>query len=162
VTLDLSTCAVPNIWLRPNNQRREANAAKARLTIPYSDHLTLLNVYNQYRLQGESALKTQACPAEHSGTACLFFLGLILGDGKSWACTNYFSLHALQQADNVRAQLQRTMERLQIHVVTLEDEANLLVNIRQALVCGFFMQVAYKEGRNGNYLTVKDHQVKKN
>jgi pre-mRNA-splicing factor ATP-dependent RNA helicase DHX15/PRP43 len=47
---------VPNIWLRPNNQRREADAAKARLTVPDGDHLTLLNVYNQYQLQGESAL----------------------------------------------------------------------------------------------------------
>jgi hypothetical protein len=46
---------VPNIWLRPNNQRREADAAKARLTVPDGDHLTLLNVYNQYRLQSESA-----------------------------------------------------------------------------------------------------------
>ena len=42
---------VPNIWLRPNNQRREADAAKARLTVPDGDHLTLLNVYNQYQSQ---------------------------------------------------------------------------------------------------------------
>jgi len=27
------------------------------------------------------------------------------------------------------------------------------------LVCGFFMQVAHKEGEKGNYLTVKDNQV---
>ena len=39
---------MPDIWLRPNNQRREADAAKARLTVPYGDHLTLLNVYNEY------------------------------------------------------------------------------------------------------------------
>jgi len=31
--------------------------------------------------------------------------------------------------------------------------------VRQALVCGFFMQVAHKEGDKGNYLTVKDNQV---
>jgi pre-mRNA-splicing factor ATP-dependent RNA helicase DHX15/PRP43 len=46
-------CPVPNIWLHPNNQRREADAAKARLTTPDGDHITLLNVYNRYRLQGE-------------------------------------------------------------------------------------------------------------
>ena len=39
---------VPNIWLRPNNQRKEADHAKALLTIPESDHLTLLNVYNSW------------------------------------------------------------------------------------------------------------------
>jgi pre-mRNA-splicing factor ATP-dependent RNA helicase DHX15/PRP43 len=44
--------SVPNIWLRPYSAttwlQEEADAAKARLTIPDSDHLTLLNVYNQY------------------------------------------------------------------------------------------------------------------
>ena len=38
---------VPNVWLRPNNQRQQADAAKALLTVPDGDHLTLLNVYNQ-------------------------------------------------------------------------------------------------------------------
>lgn len=41
-------CVVPNVWLRPNNQRKEADAAKALLTVPDGDHLTLLNVYNNY------------------------------------------------------------------------------------------------------------------
>ena len=48
---------MPNIWLRPNSQRREADAAKARLTVPDGDHLTLLNVYNEYKKHGETALK---------------------------------------------------------------------------------------------------------
>jgi hypothetical protein len=34
--------------------------------------------------------------------------------------------------------------------------------VRMALVCGFFMQVAHKEGDKGNYLTVKDNQVRCN
>jgi pre-mRNA-splicing factor ATP-dependent RNA helicase DHX15/PRP43 len=33
------------------------------------------------------------------------------------------------------------------------------MHVRQALVCGFFMQVAHKEGEKGNYLTVKDNQA---
>ncbi|KAF8152367.1 P-loop containing nucleoside triphosphate hydrolase protein [Crassisporium funariophilum] len=124
--------SVPNVWLRPNNQRREADAAKARLSVPDGDHLTLLNVYNQY------------VQNKHD---------------KNWAWTNYLNSRALQQADNVRAQLQRTMERFDVDLISLEDEAKLFVKIRQALVCGFFMQIAHKEGEKGNYLTVKDHQV---
>ena len=49
--VEVNLLLVPNIWLRPNNQRREADAAKARLTVPDGDHLTLLNVYNQYQSQ---------------------------------------------------------------------------------------------------------------
>ena len=41
--------SVPNVWLRPNNQRKEADAAKQMLTVPDGDHLTLLNVFNEYQ-----------------------------------------------------------------------------------------------------------------
>ena len=53
VTIILFLCShffilVPNVWLRPNNQRKEADQARALLTIPDGDHLTLLNVYNSW------------------------------------------------------------------------------------------------------------------
>jgi pre-mRNA-splicing factor ATP-dependent RNA helicase DHX15/PRP43 len=54
------------------------------------------------------------------------------------------------------------MERLKIDLVTksYNDENRRYTNIRKALVCGYFMQVAHKEGKNGAYLTVKDNQVR--
>ncbi|KZT67534.1 P-loop containing nucleoside triphosphate hydrolase protein [Daedalea quercina L-15889] len=124
--------SVPNIWLRPPNQRREADAAKALLTVPDGDHLTLMNVYNNYQQNSHD---------------------------RSWAWNNYLSQRALQQADNVRSQLQRNMERFEIDLVTTQDPKRLYMNVRQALVCGFFMQVAHKGGEKGTYLTVKDNQV---
>lgn len=53
------------------------------------------------------------------------------------------------------------MERFDIDLVSVEykDQRKHYENIRQALVCGFFMQVAHKEGEKGSYLTVKDNQV---
>ena len=79
---------------------------------------------------------------------------------KSWAWTNYLSQRSLVQADNVRTQLQRTMERMDIDLVSTQDERRLWTDIRKALVCGFFMQVAHKEGEKNMYLTVKDNQVR--
>ena len=78
---------------------------------------------------------------------------------KNWAWTNYLSSRALAQADNIRAQLQRTMERFEIDLVSHSDQRILYLKIREAIVCGFFMQVAHKEGEKGAYLTVKDNQV---
>lgn len=79
---------------------------------------------------------------------------------KNWCWNNnYLSARALQQAENVRTQLLRTMERYEIELVTTKDERKLWTNIRKALVCGFFMQVAHKEGEKSQYLTVKDNQV---
>ena len=148
---------MPNIWLRPNNQRREADAAKAQLTVPDGDHLTLLNVYNQYVLS-KSTYHFCGGVLRIAAERRFCFVHLDKGE-KNWAWTNYLSLRALQQADNVRSQLQRTMERSEIELISLLDQEKLFTAIRKTLVCGFFMQVAHKEGEKGNYLTVKDHQV---
>jgi hypothetical protein len=52
------------------------------------------------------------------------------------------------------------MEKFDLELVsTAWEDKNYWNNIRQALTCGFFMQVAHKEGERGSYLTVKDNQV---
>jgi pre-mRNA-splicing factor ATP-dependent RNA helicase DHX15/PRP43 len=51
------------------------------------------------------------------------------------------------------------MERFELDSVSIGDPAKLYKAVRMALVCGFFMQVAHKEGEKGSYLTVKDNQV---
>ncbi|KAF8263614.1 pre-mRNA-splicing factor ATP-dependent RNA helicase PRP43 [Lactarius quietus] len=126
--------SVPNVWLRPSNQRKEADVAKQALTVPDGDHLTLLNVFNEYQNN--------------------------LHD-RNWAWNNYLSARSLSQADNVRSQLLRIMERLDINLVSksYDDQTRHHMNIRQALVCGFFMHVAHKEGEKGSYVTVKDNQT---
>ena len=48
LVLALIWTKVPNVWLRPPNQKKEADAAKALLSVPDGDHLTLVNVYNNY------------------------------------------------------------------------------------------------------------------
>ncbi|KAH9986863.1 P-loop containing nucleoside triphosphate hydrolase protein [Russula vinacea] len=98
--------SVPNIWLRPNNQRKEADSAKQLLTVPDGDHLTLLNVFNEYQNN--------------------------LHD-RNWAWNNYVSARALAQADNVRAQLLRVMERLEVDLVTksYQDQTHHYMDIRK-------------------------------
>lgn len=51
------------------------------------------------------------------------------------------------------------MERFDLDLVSTSDQKAYYINIRQALSCGYFMQVAHKEGEKGNYVTVKDNQV---
>jgi pre-mRNA-splicing factor ATP-dependent RNA helicase DHX15/PRP43 len=50
------------------------------------------------------------------------------------------------------------MERLEIDIKTksCKDQTQ---NIKKALVCGYFMQVAQKEGEKSVYLIMKDNQV---
>ena len=51
------------------------------------------------------------------------------------------------------------MERYEIQLITTHDQRRFYENVRKALVVGYFMQVAHKEGETETYLTVKDHQV---
>ena len=64
-------------------------------------------------------------------------------------------------ADNVRTQLHRQMERLAIDIVSVPiSSPSFYNNIRMALVNGYVMQVAHKEGGRSGYMTVKDNQVR--
>lgn len=132
--------SVPNVFMRPNAQRSQADAAHAEFAHPDGDHLTMLNVYHSYKNN-----------CHDNATA------------SQWCWQNYLSFRTLQQADNVRAQLQRTMERFNLDLVsTSYEDKNYYTNIRKALTCGFFMQVAFKEGGGGgkgSYLTIKDNQI---
>lgn len=131
--------SVPNVFLRPNAQRQQADAAHAEFRHPESDHLTLLNVYHAFKTSGGA-------------------------NPSNWCWQNYISYRALQQADNVRQQLSRTMERFDLDLVSTQFEGNekrYYENIRKAITCGFFMQVAHKSGagKSAQYNTVKDDQV---
>ena len=66
------------------------------------------------------------------------------------------------QADNVRAQLQRLMEKFEIEMISISaDHPSFYTNIRRALVSGYFTQVAHKAGERGGYRTVKDNSVRR-
>lgn len=129
--------SVPNVFIRPNNDRKAADEAKNSFAHPDGDHLTLLNVYSAYRSNDAQA------------------------DASEFCYQNYLSLRSLQSADNVRAQLKRLMEKngLELMSTPFEDR-NYYTNIRKAMTAGYFMQVAKKSAQGGknSYTTVKDNQ----
>ncbi|KAG9223912.1 hypothetical protein CCMSSC00406_0004472 [Pleurotus cornucopiae] len=127
-----SMLSVPRIWVCPVDQKMQADAAKARFTVRYSDHLTLLNVYNQY-VQNKS--------------------------DEDWPERNFVSGRALVEAEKVRAQLQRLMGRFELELISITDKNKSYQSVRLALVCGFFMQVAHRKG--GGYVTVKENHFAK-
>jgi len=128
--------SVPQLFVRPPNNRQRADEMKKLFAHEDGDHLTMLNVYHAFK--GEV-------------------------NQPAWCREHFLSYRALQNADNVRAQLQRIMERLEIRLVSTEfSEKSYYENIRKALVSGFFMQVAMKNPTGKAYTTVKDNQVLSN
>ncbi|KAJ9053268.1 DEAH-box ATP-dependent RNA helicase prp43 [Entomophthora muscae] len=123
--------SVPVVFVRPRDDRNRAEEAKAQFTHPDGDHLTLLNVYHAYK--GE--------------------------EDPNWCYRNYLNARALKSADNVRTQLKRAMDRLNLPCVSTSFEStDYYPNIRKAISSGFFMQAARLTAK-GHYLTLKDNQT---
>ncbi|KAK3950816.1 pre-mRNA splicing factor ATP-dependent RNA helicase [Pseudoneurospora amorphoporcata] len=134
----VSLLSVPSIWVRPNNARKRADEMKMHFAHSDGDHLTLLNAYHAYK------------GAETNNE-----------DMKRWCHEHFLSYRHLSSADNVRAQLKRIMETHDISLVSTPfQDKNYYINIRRALLAGFFMQVAMRESSNSKvYKTVKDDQL---
>ncbi|XP_015968871.1 probable pre-mRNA-splicing factor ATP-dependent RNA helicase DEAH2 isoform X2 [Arachis duranensis] len=131
----LSMCAMlsaPNCFVRPREAQKAADEAKTRFGHIDGDHLTLLNVYHAYKQNNEDP---------------------------SWCYDNFVNQRALKSADNVRQQLVRIMARFSLKLCSTDfNSRDYYINIRKAMLAGYFMQVAHLE-RTGHYLTVKDNQV---
>lgn len=128
--------SVPQLFVRPNSQRKRADEMKNLFAHQDGDHLTMLNVYHAFK-----SPEAQANP-------------------KQWCHDHFLSLRSLQSADNVRMQLLRIMERSELEMISTPfDDKKYYENIRRALCAGFFMQVAKKESQGKSvYTTVKDNQ----
>lgn len=84
---------------------------------------------------------------------------MISEEDQQWCYENFVNHRALKSADNVRQQLARIMARFNLKLCSTDfNSRDYYVNIRKAMLAGYFMQVAHLE-RTGHYLTVKDNQV---
>ncbi|VDN51022.1 unnamed protein product [Dracunculus medinensis] len=124
--------SVPQCFVRPTEAKKAADEAKARFAHIDGDHLTLLNVYHAFKQNHEDV---------------------------QWCFDNFISYRSLKNADNVRIQLARIMDKYNLKRLSTDFKSkDYYLNIRKALVAGFFMQVAHLE-RSGHYITVKDNQL---
>jgi len=107
--------------------------AKDKFAHKSGDHITLLNVYQAFKLNHEDI---------------------------RW-CNEYFiSYRSLKSVDDVRRQLVQIMIKLNLNLVSAPNGE--YTNIKKALVAGFFTQVANTvkiDKSRGHYLTFKDNQI---
>ena len=124
--------SVPGIFMRPKDQAKAADDAKAQFATQDSDHCTLLNAYNAYVDSGCSS---------------------------QWCWDNYINHRSISQAGNVRQQLEGIMRKLDLPLLSNPSHLpRYYTAVKQALTAAMFMQVAYRQ-RSGGYLTIKDNQA---
>lgn len=117
------------LFFRPKDKKIHADSARARFTIKEGgDHLTLLNIWNQWVDSDFSHV---------------------------WAKENFLDLRSLQRARDVRDQLAALCER--VEVVPSSCGASDLVPIQKAITAGFFTNAARLQRGGDSYRTVKNH-----
>lgn len=117
------------LFYRPKDKKLQADAARARFTVKDGgDHLTYLNIWNQW---------------------------LDSDFSEAWARENFVQPRSLKRARDVRDQLAKLCERVE---VTLSScGASNLVPIQRALTAGFFPNAARLQRSGDSYRTVKNN-----
>jgi len=122
----VSMLSVPAVFYRPKGKEAESDAARERFFVPESDHLTLLNVFQQWESNGYSS---------------------------EWAVKFYMHAKALRKVREVRAQLKDIMKSIGLKEVGDKSGGRWEV-VRKAITSGYFHNTAKMKGI-GEYLNLR-------
>ncbi|CAN1263155.1 Pre-mRNA-splicing factor ATP-dependent RNA helicase DEAH7 [Linum perenne] len=112
----VSMLSVPSVFFRPKDRAEESDAAREKFFVPESDHLTLLNVYMQWK--------------EHQ----------YRGD---WCNDHYLHVKGLRKAREVRSQLLDILKALKIPLTSCGHDWDV---IRKAICSAYFHNAARLKG----------------
>lgn len=119
VAIIVSMLSVPEVFYRPKDRAEESDAAREKFFVPESDHLTLLNVFNQWKRRGYSS---------------------------SW-CSDHFIHHkALRKAREVRTQLVDIMKKNKMRHVSSSSRHDGEDIVREAVCSAYFYNSAKIKG----------------
>jgi pre-mRNA-splicing factor ATP-dependent RNA helicase DHX16 len=117
------------LFFRPKDKKIHADSARARFTVKDGgDHITFLNIWNQWVDSDFSPI---------------------------WAKENFLQQRSLTRARDVRDQLAKLCER--VEVAPSSCGASNLLPIKRALTAGFFPNAARMQRSGDSYRTVKNN-----
>jgi pre-mRNA-splicing factor ATP-dependent RNA helicase DHX38/PRP16 len=108
--------SVPSVFYRPKERQEESDAAREKFFVPESDHLTLLHVYSQWKMNGFS-------------------------DG--WCIKHFLHPKALRRAKEIREQISDIMKVQQMALISCGTDWDL---IRRCICSGYYHQAAKVKG----------------
>ncbi|CAA7388058.1 unnamed protein product [Spirodela intermedia] len=112
----VSMLSVPSVFFRPKDRAEESDAAREKFFVPESDHLTLLNVYQQWRVN------------QYRG---------------DWCNDHFLHVKGLRKAREVRSQLLDILKTLQIPLVSCGMDWDV---VRKAVCSAYFHNAARLKG----------------
>lgn len=117
------------LFFRPKDKKIHADSARRRFTVKEGgDHMTLLNIWNQW-------VESDFSPI--------------------WARENFLQQRSLTRARDVREQLAKLCDRVEVQLSTCG--AGNLRPIQRALTAGFFSNATRMDRRGDGYRTLKNN-----
>ncbi|XP_059657311.1 pre-mRNA-splicing factor ATP-dependent RNA helicase DEAH7-like [Cornus florida] len=112
----VSMLSVPSVFFRPKDRAEESDAAREKFFVPESDHLTLLNVYQQWKSN------------QYRG---------------DWCNDHFLHVKGLRRAREVRSQLLDILKTLKIPLKSCGPDWDI---VRQAICSAYFHNSARLKG----------------
>ena len=112
----VSMLSVPSVFYRPKERMEEADAAREKFNVPESDHLTLLNVFNQWKSHGYVIALS----------SLNFFLLKALRYRDDWGMRHFLHPKLLRKAREVRVQLEDIMKFRRMELISTGTDFDVL------------------------------------
>ncbi|KAE9101263.1 Pre-mRNA-splicing factor ATP-dependent RNA helicase [Phytophthora fragariae] len=116
VLVVVSMLSVPSVFFRPKDREEESDAAREKFFVPESDHLTLLNVYQQWEANRHSA---------------------------QWCSDHFIHAKGMRKAREVREQLADIMKQQHVR---LRSSGGRWDVVRKAICSAYFYNSAQIKG----------------
>ncbi|XP_043272192.1 pre-mRNA-splicing factor ATP-dependent RNA helicase PRP16 [Venturia canescens] len=116
ILIIVSMLSVPSIFYRPKGREEDSDSAREKFQVPESDHLTYLNVYKQWKLNGYSS---------------------------SWCNEHFIHAKAMRKVREVRQQLEEILKQQKMEVVSCGTDWDV---VRKCICSAYFHQAARLKG----------------
>ncbi|XP_073997348.1 ATP-dependent RNA helicase l(1)G0007 isoform X1 [Rhodnius prolixus] len=116
ILIIVSMLSVPSIFYRPKGREDEADAVREKFQVPESDHLTFLNVYNQWKQNKYSAM---------------------------WCNDHFIHAKAMRKVREVRQQLKDILEQQKMELTSCGTDWDI---VRKCICSAYFHQAARLKG----------------
>jgi len=112
----VSMLSVPSIFFRPKDRAEESDAAREKFFVPESDHLTLLNVFQQWGANGYS---------------------------NKWCTEHFVHQKSLKKVREVRGQMEEIMDQQKLQINSVGTDWDV---VRKAICAGYFHNASKLRG----------------
>ncbi|KAK0086647.1 hypothetical protein PV325_002823 [Microctonus aethiopoides] len=116
ILIIVSMLSVPSVFYRPKGREEDSDSAREKFQVPESDHLTFLNVYNQWKSNGYSS---------------------------SWCNDHFIHAKAMRKVREVRQQLEEILKQQKMSVVSCGTDWDV---VRKCICSAYFHQAARLKG----------------